>query len=213
MPICICISCSDTPLCTAQDVCYLPGPESVARMELWHEMAVAKVLVENISSLASCRKYIKLVLPVHRQLAHAPGRPVLVHVHCTHILVYLSLFLYYTYTCTTPTVHMYTCTPVHLYTYCTTPTLIQELKIVHAHLHMYSVPVQCTPVLRPPQYEYAQKMREKSESWVLDLTGADPNTTEGITKVLKMCTSYAPVLSACGQVRAKIPINGETNFL
>ena len=92
-------------------------------------------------------------------------------------------------------------------------TLIQELKIVHAHLHMYSVPVQCTPVLRPPQYEYAKKMREKSESWVLDLTGADPNTTEGITKVLKMCTSYAPVLSACGQVRAKIPINGETNFL
>ena len=154
MPICICLSCSDTPLCTAQDVCYLPGPESVARMELWHEMAVAKVLVENISSLASCRKYIKLVLPVHRQLAHAPGRPVLVH--CTHILVYLSLFLY-TFACTTP---------------------VHELKNVHVQLYTHSrtenctstpANVQCTCTLYTCPQATSIRVRQEDEGEVREL--------------------------------------------
>ena len=50
---------SDEPLCHPEDVSYFPGPEHVARMEKWLEMAVAQRLVVNIPSLASCSKYVK----------------------------------------------------------------------------------------------------------------------------------------------------------
>ena len=52
-------------------------------------------------------------------------------------------------------------------------------------------------------------MREPSKSWVTDLTLADPNTTEGITEIMKMYTKYQPVISTCGGVRAKGAVNGE----
>ena len=52
-------------------------------------------------------------------------------------------------------------------------------------------------------------MREKSKSWVTDLTLADPNTTEGITEIMKLYTKYQPVISTCGTVRAKGAVNGE----
>ena len=52
-------------------------------------------------------------------------------------------------------------------------------------------------------------MREVSKSWVTDVTIADSNTTEGSTEILKLYTSYQPVISPCGQVRAKGAVNGE----
>ena len=61
---------------------------------------------------------------------------------------------------------------------------------------------------RPPTYDYSKKMRTKTKSWVLDITLADPKTTEGITEIIKLYTKYTPVISECGNVRAKGSVNG-----
>ena len=66
---------------------------------------------------------------------------------------------------------------------------------------------------RPPFYEYAQKMREVSKSWVTDVSLADSNTTEGSTEILKLYSGYQPAISPCGQVRAKGAVNGERRIL
>ena len=51
-------------------------------------------------------------------------------------------------------------------------------------------------------------MKEKSVGQVLSVELQDPNTTRGVTEVIKNYNPYASVVSDCGNVRRKIVING-----
>ena len=51
-------------------------------------------------------------------------------------------------------------------------------------------------------------MREKSSGLVLSVDMQDPNTTRGVTEVVKNYVPYATVLSEDGRVRKKMAING-----
>ena len=51
-------------------------------------------------------------------------------------------------------------------------------------------------------------MREKSSGLVLSVDMQDPNTTRGVTEVVKNYVPYAAVLSEDGSVRKKMVVNG-----
>ena len=61
---------------------------------------------------------------------------------------------------------------------------------------------------RIPQIKYPNKMKEKSVGQVLRVDLQDPNTSRGITEVLKNCIPYVSNESDCGNVRRKVVVNG-----
>ena len=52
-------------------------------------------------------------------------------------------------------------------------------------------------------------MRQRSESRVLKVDLQDPNSTHGITEVLKNIIKYVPEVSECGEIRKASVIFGE----
>ena len=52
-------------------------------------------------------------------------------------------------------------------------------------------------------------MKQKSERWVLKVDLQDPNSTHGITEVLKNILKYVPAVSEDGEIRKASVIFGE----
>ena len=50
---------SDTPLKSAQKVDYYPTDEEISTMTDWCLFFISKSLVENITALKSCKKFLK----------------------------------------------------------------------------------------------------------------------------------------------------------
>ena len=51
-------------------------------------------------------------------------------------------------------------------------------------------------------------MREVSSGLVLSVENQDPNTTHGVTEVMKNLLKYTPILSSDGHIRQKTNLNG-----
>ena len=63
-----------------------------------------------------------------------------------------------------------------------------------------------------PGIPYAEKMAEKSNCMVIAVSNDDPATVFGATSVLLNMLKYTPSISPCGQVRLRIPVNGDQGF-
>ena len=61
-----------------------------------------------------------------------------------------------------------------------------------------------------PEIAYAEKMAQKSNCFVLDVSD-DPATTHGCTSVMLNLLNYVPKISPCGEVGIKTEVFGDLN--
>ena len=62
-----------------------------------------------------------------------------------------------------------------------------------------------------PEIAYAEKMAQKSNCFVLDVSDDDPATTHGCTSVMLNLLNYVPRISPCGEVGIKTEVVGDLN--
>ena len=65
---------------------------------------------------------------------------------------------------------------------------------------------------RVPGVPYAAKMKEKSNCMVLAVSNDDCATVYGSTNVLLNMLQYVAPISPCGNVRLRIPVNGDQGY-
>ena len=65
---------------------------------------------------------------------------------------------------------------------------------------------------RTPSVTHANHMKQKSSSRVLKVDMQDPNSTHGITEVMKNIMEYVPEVSDCGRVHKKTVIFGTSEY-
>ena len=63
-----------------------------------------------------------------------------------------------------------------------------------------------------PAIAYAERMKAKSNCMVLAVSNDDPATTYGATNVMLNMKKYTPVISPCGEVGLRTPVNGDQGF-
>ena len=64
-----------------------------------------------------------------------------------------------------------------------------------------------------PEIAYAEKMAQKSNCFVLDVSDDDPATTHGCTSVMLNLLNYVPKISPCGEVGIKTEVFGDQGLV